>query len=338
MKLLKSKKGIPIPTLFFVTDKSEIKDIPKGVPYFLGSQNTEEYIITILEYEVLYQKAISTGYPFNFKEILHRNGFSGINDHGDKGVKTSLGLNINADIENNRLVDNKKPFVKLITDGNFYVDISIIKSLNVFPVWMDKLEDAISANIHNFATFDSNLYNKKLEGMFGGMVMNAPGKNLIIIDISSSIPQQVSSTCLVLAQNMSESFYADILITGSKSTLYEYENVHKLNIETIYDENGQDNDQIHFKALLNGSEKQYNTAIVFGDDDNPNWEWSNRFNYGTKYLKDEDEKKLNKWKVNKIISFHTYPSSKRDKRLAGYARWFDTDNIEYMPQWVRDLG
>jgi hypothetical protein len=135
MKILKSKKGIPIPTLFFITDREEIKDIPKGVPYFLGQPDTEEYIITILEFEVLYQKAITTGYPFNFKKILREAGYLSIDDHGDQDVKTSLGLNINdveENIENNKLIDNKTSFVNLIVQGNLYVDISVIQLVLTF--------------------------------------------------------------------------------------------------------------------------------------------------------------------------------------------------------------
>jgi hypothetical protein len=47
-------------------------------------------------------------------------------------------------------------------------------------------------------------------------------------------------------KNLAENFFADILITGSKTTLYDYAELDKLNIDTIYQENGTDNDQIFF--------------------------------------------------------------------------------------------
>ena len=73
MKQLESKK-MKLPTVFFITDKSEIKDVPVGIPFIYGDLESEEYLIRILEYEVLYQEAIRSGYPFNFKKILKDNG------------------------------------------------------------------------------------------------------------------------------------------------------------------------------------------------------------------------------------------------------------------------
>src|SRR5690606_10154781 len=109
------------------------------------------------------------------------------------------------------------------------------------PIWLDTIEEAVHTNIHNFAVFNSNMYNKKLEGMYGSLDLVSPDRNVIIIDISGSIPKGVSSTCLAMAKNLAETFYADLLITGSKSTIYPYETLTELNIDTIYDENGRDN-------------------------------------------------------------------------------------------------
>lgn len=341
MKLLKSTRGIPIPHLFFVTDRDEVKKIPKGVPYFIGAASTEPYIIRILEYEVLYQKAISTGYPFNFEQLLRDNGFIGIDEFSNEKVNTNLGLKKGCSVNDNELHDNKKAFKDYIKADNYYVDISVIKSLNIFPIWMDSLEKAISVNIQNYASFDTNMYNKKLEGMYGNMVLKSPDKNLIIIDISGSIPRQVSSTCLVLAQNLSESFYADILITGSKSTLYEYERVSELNIETIYEENGTDNDQFYFKKLLEGSEKAYNTVIVFGDEDSPGQKWYNDYNGNdstpVRVISDEEGKKLNRWNCVNLISFHTQNYYSDDKIVTAYGRWFSPSNIKHIQNWVKDI-
>ena len=92
----------------------------------------------------------------------------------------------------------------------------------------------------------------RLDGVYGGIEIKSPNRNLIIIDISGSIPKGVSSTCLILSKNLAESFYADILITGSKSTIYSYEDLGSLNIEAIYNENGMENDQAYFKKLVQG--------------------------------------------------------------------------------------
>jgi hypothetical protein len=348
MKLFRSEKGIPIPKLFFITEKSDILKLPLGTPFIYGAPEEEEYLLRILEYEVLYQSAVATGYPFRFDEILQENGFMDLErmssslgcdtefdfkGSGKRGVKELNGAKLGG---TEGAAKGKNLIKKFVKDSSVYVDVSVLKSLNIFPVWMKDAEEAVTTNIHNTVAFDSNMYNKKLEGMYGGSHLRAPTKNLIVIDISGSIPRAVSSTCLSLAKNLSENFYADLLITGSKSTLYHYEDIHKLDLKKIYDENGMDNDQTYFKELVQKEERQYNTAIVFGDYHSPCQAWENKFNTDTRRMTKQEGKDLCKWKVEKIVSFHTCSYSGSEK-LAGYAEWFSTENVQYMPEWVKDL-
>jgi len=80
--------------------------------------------------------------------------------------------------------------------------------------------------------------------------------------------------------------------------------------------------------------KNYKTAIVFGDNHHPGDRWDNKYNNDTKTISDEDGKKLCKWNVDKIISFHTTSTT----NIAGYARWFDTKEIERISNWVKYLA
>ena len=50
------------------------------------------------------------------------------------------------------------------------------------------------------------MYNKKLEGMYGSLDLVTPDRNLIIIDISGSIPKAVSTTCLILSKKFGRKF------------------------------------------------------------------------------------------------------------------------------------
>lgn len=340
MKLLKSKK-FELPEIYFITDRDKIKEIPIGVPFIFGDEKSEEYLIRILEYEVLYQEAIKSGFPFNFKKILKDNGYLDLIDWGYSHPVymefTSEGIDELEEITDlKKIGDDTEVFKKFIRDSIAYVDIQKLKSLNVFPVWLDSLEKAIHTNIHNFAVFNNNMYNKKLEGMFGSIDLVSPSKNLIIIDISGSIPKAVSSTCLALAKNLADSFYADILITGSKSTLYTYENLPELNIETIYDENGMDNDQVYFRKLVTSDKRSYKTLIVFGDNHSPCDSWRNEFNKNTKVISRENGKKLCKWKIEKLISFHT--TNRSNPPIAGYADWFEPKEVEHISGWVKYLN
>lgn len=342
MKLLKSLK-FELPKLFFITKREEIKDIPIGVPFIFGDEKIEEYLVRLLEYEILFRAAKKTGYPFNFKAILTENGYKDITDfwwnetvymdyvtediiESDDPLKETKRLN--------RSSNGSALFHDFVRDSSCTVDIDVLKSLKVFPVWLNKIEDAISTNIHNFAVFNPQMYNKKLEGMYGGVDLTSPPKNLIIIDISGSIPKAVSTTCLTLAKNLSETFYTDLLITGSKSTLYPYEMIHSLDVTTVYEENGIDNDQTYFKNLVSLEKKIYKTCIVFGDNHSPCHAWSNDFNKKTRSISRIDGKKLCKWEIEKLISFHT--TSKNE--IAGYADWFSPEKIEKISDWVTYLN
>lgn len=336
MKILKSKK-LEIPEVFFVSDRIELKELPIGVPFIFGDAKNEEYLVRVLEYEVLYQKAVATGYPFNFKKILLDAGYEDLEDFGygdtlwmdfvTEGMSEKE-CNLE-DITLSSLEDNKDAFKRYVKDSSCYVDIAKLKELNVFPVWLDTIEKAVNTNIHNFAVFNNNMYNKKLEGMYGGLELTSPNRNLIIIDISGSIPRAVSTTCLTLAKNLAETFYADLMITGSKSTLYQYEEIYTLDVNTVYEENGMDNDQIWFKKLVS-QKRVYKTAIVFGDNDSPCYRWNNQFNKGAKTISREDGKKLCKWEIEKLISFHT----RSDEYTAAYADWFEPKEVEKVANWV----
>jgi len=341
MRLFESKKKIPLPKIFFITNREELEELPIGVPFFYGEESKYDDYLRILEYEVLYQKAVATGYPFNFKQILKDAGFLDMESYGFGGLEC---FSYKESDEEYWLTDEPKEvksnfegkgsIKSFLKDNAAIVDVDKLKQLNVFPVWLNSIEEAISTNIHNFATHNPLMYNKKLGGMYGGVEMNSPSRNLIIIDISGSIPRGVSSTCLMLAKHLGESFYADIMITGSKSTLYTYENIHTLNVDTIYEENEMDNDQIYFKALLSSEVRKYETAIVFGDEDNPGHDWGNTYNSGTKKIADVDGQKLNKWEIKKVISFHT----RKNDTLAGYARWFTPSTTEHIKDWVKYLN
>lgn len=338
MELLKSKK-FKLPTIYFITDREDIKELPAGVPFIYGDPSIKNSVIRVLEFEIIYERAVSTGLPFNFKQLLEDAGFKDLTDFwyvNTVYIDKATGEDFDSDKWFEEIKSSDKSstlFREFITDSAAYVDIKRIKELNVFPVWLDKIEEAVRTNIHNFAVYNPNMYNKKLEGVYGSLDLTTPSRNLIIIDISGSIPKAVSTTCLILSKNLAETFYADLMITGSKTTLYPYEELHTLNVETIYEENGMDNDQVYFRKLVTEDVKEYKTAIVFGDNHHPGSNWRNEFNLKTSYISDKDGKDMCRWTVDKVISFHT--TSNHD--IAGYARWFTYKDVEYISDWVEYL-
>lgn len=338
MKRLKSKK-FKLPPLYFISDREDIKKIPVGVPFIYGDASEEQYIVRLLEYEILYKKAVDSGMPFNFKRILRDNGYKDLlhlayshpayidyieDEYGPEEEALLV------DREGEKIDASSSMFTEFIRDAAAVVDIQKLKDLNIFPTWLDTIEEAVKTNIHNHMVFNPHMYNKKLDGVYGSMEMRSPKRNLFVIDISGSIPKAVSSTVLVLIKNLAETFYADVLITGSKSTLYHYENLHELNISTIYEENGMGNDQTYFKNLVTGEEKDYKTAIVFGDNHTPCYDWSNTYNRDTKKISRDSGKKMCKWKIEELVSFHTDGTH----NTAGYADWFTPEVTTRVANWV----
>ena len=74
----KSEKKFKLPTLYFVDDREEIKKIPIGVPFVYGNIRDKGRIIRMLEYEVIWNMAVKTGFPFNFKVLLQEAGFKNV--------------------------------------------------------------------------------------------------------------------------------------------------------------------------------------------------------------------------------------------------------------------
>ena len=165
--------------------------------------------------------------------------------------------------------------------------------------------------------------------MYGGCELSSPERNLIINDISGSMPKAISMFILTHSKNMAESYYCDVMITGAITIIIPYEELHTMDVEKIYTKVGRGNEGDMFKQFLS-EEKNYKTAIVFGDNDHPGGYMAEGC------ISDETGKKLCKWKIDKIISFHR----EGIERLAGYARWFNVpeSNIERIADWVKYLN
>lgn len=335
IKLLSSKK-VKIPKIFFITSRDEIKQIPRGVPFIYADKEAEDYIVRIFEYEVLFQAAVKTGLPFKFKEILLSNGYLDLEDfrysHPIYCDFTSGDSPLSHDHEELTKLDGSIPEIKdYIKDSSVHVDIQQLKNLHIFPTWLEDTEKGLSANI-NFI-FNPVSYNKKYDGFYGAYETANPKKNLIITDLSGSVPKGCSSIFLAMSKYLSTTFYADLLVTGSKSTLYDYSEIESLNIDTIYSDNGTDNDQTYFLKLIS-TEKQYNTCIVMGDNHSPCDNWENKYNKKTKCITRDELQATCRWKVENLICFHTSDNLV----IPGYGECFKTENVTHIKNWVRYLN
>lgn len=338
IKLIQSPR-LKIPIVYLIESYNDLKDLPIGIPFIRASINDYDKCVQMLEWEVLWKSCKESKLPFNWEKILREQGYNpwkfGIANSDTGDLFTS-----DEDLGSSEYDKDTEEFDKgyidcsrFLDDISYKVEIDVLKELKLLPTWLDEIELAVKENITNTIVYNPSLYTKKLDLPLGGIEYAPSIKNVIIIDISGSIPRGVSMTMLALAKTLAEQFYADIVITGSKSTLYEYDKLDTLDIETIYDQNGMDNDQIYFKNLVMQPRK-YKTALVFGDEHQPGYAWSNHYNKGSKKISQDDGKELCKWEINDIMSFHTTQHT----NIAGYARWFSTTKVTHIDNWVSDLN
>lgn len=326
MELIQSKK-MPLPIIYLVEDEEELNSIPIGIPFIREKRENYDEIVKLIEFQVLYKSLISTGLPFNWIKILEDYGYDDLYEIpvtiGGKGGKNDEGEScyMNSTIS------------KFILDVSYQVDFETLKNLNLIPAFYKDVEKAVRENITHTILYNPFLYNKKLGIAIGDVNPTDPEKNLIIVDISGSIPVSISKAVLLLSKTMSSQYYADLLITGSKSTLYPYDKVNELDVNTIYRTNGKDNDQVGFIKLISSPAK-YNNVIVFGDNDYPGYKWRNEFNRRTREISVKEGKNINKWVVNHLISLHTTSETE----LAGYAEWFSPSSIERVKNWTKYLS
>lgn len=332
MKLLQSSK-FNLPLVYLVEDAKELETIPLGIPYIRGSNRYYNDYVRLLEFEILLKSALATGLPFNWQKILEENGYKNLfKAKAQSGIYTpkidETEISINTTVEDVKPSTNVSEF---IADISYQVDIDCLKELKVIPTWFSsKIEDAIKSNIMSSITWNPSLYNKKLDNTSGNITLSTPDRNLIIIDISGSIPKSIAKACLLLSKTMVTQFFADLIITGARSGLFDYTEVDALDVNQVYQDYGQNNECKDFRAILS-QHRSYDNVIVFGDNHTPLDSWDCRTDKSISKTQGYD---ICNFKVNKIYSFHTT----RPDRLAGYADMFDCSNVEHVPNWVKDLN
>ena len=196
--------------------------------------------------------------------------------------------------------------------GDRLYDISIeeLQALKMLPVFMDDIAQAVKVNMLNTAWMDG--YNKKLGYNAGNYKGGTQAPNLIVLDVSGSIPSGVAGTMVSLIDTIRSQTNADLIITGSRS--YYYANGEKLpSPDELRYYIGGCNECIQFNEILRKHVlgKHWGNFIVFGDQDRPD---AYRFSkYHDKWLRKNE---LSHTRIDNIMAFHTYNTI-----LPGYGLW-----------------
>lgn len=304
-------KKVELPPIFLIENEEDFKQLPKGLPYVIGNQAELGFITLFLEFQVLYRSCNKTGIPVKWLDCLKRIGYGtnlrqytlksgGVYDAGGDG----------------------NYFIKVedFIEDQYLVDFDKLSDLKILPVWLEDLKASIETNIIDEVMFDPTAFNKQLQMNIGGAGVKHNLKNLLILDISSSMPKGVVLTITNLAKLMSKKFYADVILTGRKSYLIDYEDVPNTDIVEAVSSYGGGNEGDMYKEILKQN-KEYATVISFGDNDRPGI-----------YKGDKD---MN-FKVHTLYSLHT--EGNRTSNITGYAQCFDPKEIHIVKNWISTIN
>lgn len=219
---------------------------------------------------------------------------------------------------------------------NAYVDIEYLEKLNFLPAFMGTVRDCIE---RNFGYDWTEGYNKKL-GMYIGTYTEEKQKpNLIIIDISGSIPNGIKACILSMIDSMRTRCQADLIITASRSGWYPFEEPLP-SVSEITRKYGWGNESVMFRDILidHVLGKEWGTVISFGDFDTPYIEYDpagkGYQGWGSQDIKNlasttysfEDFKlRSAATSFEQVLNFHT----RANGTWTGYTRWINDFNIPY---------
>lgn len=305
-----TSKKVELPVIFLIEDEADFQQLPKGLPYVIGKQSELPFITLFLEFQVLYRSCMKTLIPIKWLDCLTKIGY------GNSLRKYELKSGgVYGAGDNGQYLLNTEDF---ITD-QYLVDFDRLSELKILPVWLEDLKASIETNIIDEVMFDPTGFNKQLGMNIGAAGLKHNLKNLLILDISSSMPKAVVLTITNLAKLMSKKFYADVILTGRRSYLIDYEEVPNTDIVGAVSSYGGGNEGDMYKEIVKQS-KEYGTVISFGDNDCPGIE--------------KGDKNMN-FKVHTLYSLHT--EGNRTRNITGYARGFDPVETIVVKDWISTI-
>ena len=214
-------KRVELPPIWLIENEEDFNALPKGLPYIIGKQSELKFITIFLEFQVLFRSCRKTGLSIKWMDCLNKLGYKNLRTYELHSGGTFTGAN----------GEEKSPIeLDAFIEDQYLVNFDKLTELKVLPTWLDDLRVSIETNIIDEVTFNPASFNKQLCMNIGGAEDIHNKKNLLILDVSGSMPDGVVKTITNLAKLMSKKFFADVIITGGQSYFYHYEDVQNINI------------------------------------------------------------------------------------------------------------
>lgn len=198
-------------------------------------------------------------------------------------------------------------------DMSSCVNIEVLQRLKLMPQFIGDILDCIKINVGSGMYWREG-YNKRLGIPVGRFDSAGQLPNLIILDISGSIPRGISATMISLIDTLRTQLSADLIITSSSSRFYPMGS-ELPDPQAIRDMFHYGNEAKEFFGILSTyiRGRHYGHVFSFGDNDTPDY-----FNYG----KDKGPI-LEGTIVEHVHHYHTgkFYEWGADRFKTGYAKW-----------------
>lgn len=311
-------EGIELPRLYLAeTTQDQIIAMKNGIPFVAWKGTMEEFI------KMLFRPALEEMFPYiKWNEVLGPKKKFKTKVQMVNGGQAKLGEVEH--IDNMPIIESESEVADIATRPRYFdgsaqntvtcsletymgdlsssINVDVLQRLQMMPQFIGDIVNCIKANRTASLKWNEG-YNKKLGAAVGVYNRSQQLPNLIILDVSGSIPRGISATMIQLIDTLRTQVNADLIITSSTSKFYS--NGEELpSPEKIRQEFGRANESIRFIEILKTKlvGKEYGYVFSFGDYDTP--------------CIPNVKRTVRNIKVHHVVNFHT-----EMHMITGYADW-----------------
>ena len=173
--------------------------------------------------------------------------------------------------QHDMVITRKLPIEEYVGDMSSYVNIEMLQRLRLMPAFIGDILECVKLNVSS-GIYWSEGYNKRLGLPVGRFNASGQLPNLVILDVSGSIPRGISATMITLIDTLRTQLSADLIITSTNSRFYPM-GAELPKPQKIRDMFGYGNEQYDFFRILNRHirGRHYGHVFSFGDNDTPDY-------------------------------------------------------------------
>lgn len=295
--------GVKLPKIYICNNKQDVEICrANGIPY-IAWNGSDDDLIKLVFYPLLVKK-----FPYiNWNKVL---GIEKFVDPGIRYAKDTYNSYTNSTFRE----ECTEPLSKYCGDLEHSVNIEQLQSLKLLPKFLGDIADNIRENYTDYLYTEG--WNKKYGAPVGNYGSTGEAMNLVIIDVSASIPFGIAATLLSLADTMRSNAKAGLIITGGVSVYFDI-NEPLPSPSELRKMIPRGNEGVMFADILKKhiTGKHIGNIICFGDNDSP--EICLEYNSNIDYQNAMKNLCWAETRIDSIWGYHTdYPN-----KLPGYCLW-----------------